>query len=217
VTRTVLPFREEVAWRNAAAPVAAHLAGGGLLAHPTETVYGLGCALRVDALARLSAMKRRSAGPFLVLLGGAEPIDGVEWPEAAARLAAAFWPGPLTLVVRSYAGAFPEGALGRDGTLAMRATSHPGIGMVLRELGAPMTSTSANEPGQPPAAGFAQVREVLDRLDPGGALWLLDGGDLAPSPPSTLVDCTRPAPRVLRAGAIGMALLREVIDDIGMS
>lgn len=217
MTRTVIAFRDEHAWRRAASPVVRHLAAGGLLAHPTETVYGLGCALRDDALARLAALKRRDDGPFLVLLDRAEPVDGVEWPVAAARLAAAFWPGPLTLVVRTRPGVFPECVLGAGGTLAMRATSHRGIAMLVRELGAPITSTSANEPGETPASALAGVNDALDRLDPGGAVWLLDGGDLAPSPPSTLVDCSKATPRVLRAGAIDLVTLREVSDDIRTS
>jgi L-threonylcarbamoyladenylate synthase len=77
-----------------------------------------------------------------------------------------------------------------------------------------MTSTSANEPGDPPAAALEGVHAVLDRLDPDRSVWALDGGVLAPSPPSTLVDCSGGAPRVLRAGAIDLGKLREVSDDI---
>jgi len=217
VTRTVVPFRDEAAWRASAPGVAAYLDRGGLLAHPTETVYGLGCALRDDALDRLARLKRREAGPFLVLVGDAQPPNGVEWPDAASRLAAAFWPGPLTLVVRTRAGAFPGRVLGADGTLAVRATAHPGVALLLRELGAPMTSTSANERGEPPAADVEHAHDVLDGLDPDGAVWLLDGGALEPSPPSTLVECGNGPPRVLRAGALDIARLREVIDDIRTS
>jgi L-threonylcarbamoyladenylate synthase len=212
--RTVIPFHEEAEWRDATARVVAHLAAGGLLAHPTETVYGLGSALRDDALGQLATLKRRERGPFLVLLGHPAPIDGVEWPAHAARLATEFWPGPLTLVVRARSRAFPRHLLGREGTVAMRATSHAGIARLLRELGGPMTSTSANEPGGTPASRVEQVRELLDRLDPGAAVWLLDAGPLEPSPPSTLVDCSGPAARVLRGGAIDLARLREVIPDI---
>jgi L-threonylcarbamoyladenylate synthase len=217
VTRTVLPFQDEAAWRTAARRAVGHLQSGGLLAHPTETVYGLGCALRDDALDRLARLKRRDNGPFLVLLGYARPPAGVEWTTAASRLAAAFWPGPLTLVVRTRAGAFPARVLGADGTLAVRATSHPGVALLLRELGAPMTSTSANERGELPASDRERALDVLDGLDPDGAVWLLDGGSLDPSPPSTLVECTDGPPRVRRAGAVDIARLREVIDDIRTS
>jgi L-threonylcarbamoyladenylate synthase len=211
--RVVLPFRGVVDWKAAAAGAAGHLRSGGLLAHPTETVYGIGCALRLDALARLARIKDRAGRPFIVLAGGPEPLDGLDWPADAARLADAFWPGPLTLIVRAEPAAFPDALLGPGGTVAVRATSHPGLRIVIREFGEPMTSTSANPPGLSPATGFREAVSALERLDPGGSVWLLDGGDLEPSLPSTVVDCTTRPPRIVRAGATAERI-REVIRGI---
>lgn len=213
MSRTVLRFREPADWRSAATPAAAHLQAGGLLAHPTETVYGFGCALREDALERLAQLKDRQ-GPFLVLVADAESVGSAEWPDDAVRLARAFWPGPLTLILPVKPGAFPAAVLGHGDGLAVRATSHPGMQAVLRELGGPMTSTSANERGRPPAISARDVRMLLERIDARESVWLLDGGDLTPSRPSTLVDCTTRPPRIVRGGATSTELLREVVDGL---
>lgn len=210
--RIELPFRSEPDWLASADRVAGHLARGGLLVHPTETVYGIGCALYDDALTALAELKARQ-GPFLVLVHEA-PIERTIWPEDARVLAEAFWPGPLTIIVPARSDSYPGPVLGPRGTVAVRATSHPGMQAVLRALDGSITSTSANRPGSAPEVAFDGVRVLLDRMDPQGSVWLLDGGDLPPAVPSTLVDCSSRPPRVLRKGAVSIEALREVIDGV---
>lgn len=211
----LIPFRTAADRARHASGVAAFLRDGGLVAHPTETVYGLGCALRADALASLARIKRRGSGPrpFLLLVRGAQDVPGLEWTEEANRLAHAFWPGPLTLVLRA-AGEYPAEVLGEGGTVAVRASPHPAVLAVLGELGEPITSTSANRPGEPPAATAEEVCEVLAALAPDDPFWILDGGPLPPSLPSTVLAVTGGRPRILRAGAVPADELRQVVDEI---
>ncbi len=208
-----MPFATEDEILRATDGVAGHLRGGGVIAYPTETVYGLGCALQPDALARLARLKQRSADkPFLLLVEDAAAIHGVQWTVAARSLAEHFWPGPLTLALRAEPGAFPDEVVSADGTVAVRATSHPAPRALVRALRAPITSTSANARGKPPARSAAEVEAAFGA--DGAELWLLDGGALPPSLPSTLVDCSGEVPRLVRAGAIGRAELGQVIGTI---
>ncbi|MBI4545699.1 MAG: threonylcarbamoyl-AMP synthase [Gemmatimonadetes bacterium] len=208
----LIPFRTRSDWVARAPGVARHLLAGGLIAYPTETVYGLGCALRQDALERLTALKGRVRGkPFLLLVTGTAQAHGLEWTEEARTLAARFWPGPLTLVLGADPGRYPQGVVSAAGGVAVRATSHQGMQAILHALGGPITSTSANRPRTPPAASASAAHAVLEALGGGTGVWLLDGGRLPPSPPSTIVDCSGGRPRLLRAGAIGAAELEKVV------
>lgn len=210
----IVPFRGEEDYAREAEGVAAYLVRGGLIAYPTETVYGLGCALLGEPLGRLAALKAREpAKPFLLLVLDARQAGGLVWSDAARRLAAVFWPGPLTLALRA-ARAFPERVLGPGGTVAVRATPHPGIRAILGALGGPITSTSANLPGEPPAADVERVLQVIDALGARGEFRVLDGGRLPESPPSTIVDCSGTRPRILRVGAVPPDALREALDEI---
>jgi L-threonylcarbamoyladenylate synthase len=195
--------------------VAEHLRREGLICYPTETVYGLGCALVPAALERLAGLKARDdRKPFLLLVSGREPLPGLHWTAEAVRLAEAFWPGPLTLALRAEDGVYPRWVVGERGTVAVRWSSHPGIGLLIEALGSPLTSTSANLPGEPPATSADEARTVIRALGDPAGLWLLDGGPLPASAPSTIVDCSGRRPRVLRAGAIGTELLRTVVGDL---
>lgn len=215
---TSIPFRTAEDRERHASRVAVYLREGGLVAHPTETVYGLGCALRPDALARLARLKRRGAPrPFLLLVRGAQDAPGLEWTEEAHRLANAFWPGPLTLVLRATRGDYPPEVVGEGGTVAIRASPHPAVLAVLDELGRPITSTSANLPGEPPASTVEGVAVALEALAPGEPVWILDAGPLPPSLPSTVLAVTGGRPRLLRAGAVSVDELREVIGEIDES
>ncbi|MGH7482806.1 MAG: L-threonylcarbamoyladenylate synthase [Longimicrobiales bacterium] len=209
-----LPFRIPAERRHAIPVTVAHLDANGLLAYPTETVYGFGCALRPTALERLARLKRRTPDrPFLLLVRGRTDLSGLRWSAAAGRLADAFWPGPLTLALPADTAHLPAEIVGPDRTVAIRATAHEGIRALLSEMAGPITSTSANAPGTPPATTAAGAAQAFSALDVTDAL-VLDGGSLAPSAPSTLVSCAAPRPRILRAGAIPIAALRRVVPDI---
>jgi len=211
----IVPFRTAADRVREADRVAQHLRLGGLIAYPTETVYGIGCLPNPKALDRLAALKgREHARPFLLLVTGPEQAPGLDWTPVALRLADAFWPGPLTLALRAEPGRYPARVVGPDGAVAVRASPHPAVKAILAATGEPITSTSANLPGALPATNAAEVLRVLEAIHAPDDLWLLDGGPLPPSPPSTIVDCSAGRPRVLRSGAIEVERLRTVVEEI---
>ena len=207
-----VPFRSDAEIEGALSAVTAHLQRGGLLAYPTETVYGLGSRAReaeVRALARLKG--RRPNKPFLLLVSSRTMAEaqGLAFNEVASALARAFWPGPLTLVLPGGGGRLPDLLRGPEGGIAVRWTSHPGMARLVAALEEPITSTSANLPGQPPAPGAEAILRDFAAAAEAGTLVVLDGGVLGNSPPSTVVDCTRPTPRLVREGALTLADLRR--------
>ncbi len=166
------------------AAVAALQRPGGVVLYPTETVYGLGGRAHDAASARrIAALKGREVQPLIALLAEAPPgLEGL-----AAALARAFWPGPVTLILPAPPPGLAVAAeiLGPGGSLALRVTPHP-IARALVEAVGPITSTSANAHGEPPAL------EVAD------CALAVDAGRLAPSAPSTVVDVA--GARILRDG-----------------
>ena len=208
----ILPFQTDAEITRAIPEVASHLRAGKLLAYPTETVYGLGSAPTVSALAALSNLKGRPEGkPFLLLISGRRMAEewGLVFNASASALAEAFWPGPLTLVLRGGEGRLPDELRGREGGIAVRYTSHAGIRQLVAATGKPLTSTSANRPGGPPAPGADRLVELFGDVERSGELLVLDGGVLGNVPPSTLVDCTDLMPKMVREGAIPRAELRR--------
>jgi L-threonylcarbamoyladenylate synthase len=208
----ILPFQTEEEITAAIPPVSAHLAAGGLLGYPTETVYGLGSDPSVAALEKLARLKGRQPGkPFLLLVASRAMAEewGLVFTPSARALSDAFWPGPLTLVVRGGEGRLPDELRGKEGGIAVRHTSHRGIARLVASSGRPLTSTSANRPGGPPAPGPDRLVELFQDEVRGGLLLVLDGGVLGNVPPSTLVDCTDPVPRLVRDGAIPRPELRR--------
>ena len=208
----ILPFRTPDEVDRAIPDVVAHLGRGGLLAYPTETVYGLGSDPTTSALAALAVLKGRPADkPFLLLVSSRPMAEqwGLVFSASARALSDAFWPGPLTLVLRGGEGRLPEQLRGREGGIAVRHTSHAGIARLVAAFARPLTSTSANRPGQPPAPGADRIADVFRPEIERGQLLVLDGGVLGNVPPSTLVDCTGPMPRMIREGAIPRAELRR--------
>lgn len=208
----ILPFitREEIG--AAGAPVARHLAGGGLIAYPTETVYGLGSAPEAGPLAALAALKGRPPRkPFLLLVSGRGMAEawGLVFNASARALSDAFWPGPLTLVLRGGEGRLPDQLRGAEGGIAVRHTSHAGMAWLVTAVGMPVTSTSANRPGGPPAPGLDRLVELFRDAVESGELLVLDGGVLGNVPPSTIVDCTSSVPLMVREGALPRAELRR--------
>ncbi len=192
-----------------------HLRSGGLLAYPTETVYGLGGPTSEEALDALAALKRRDAGkPFLLLASHPHAVPGLVWNRYARRLAERLWPGPLTLVLSEPGARLPARVRNAHGGVAVRVSPALIVRRILDEGGAVVTSTSANLPGERPARTGAEAEKAARALGADERLWVLDAGALPPAPASTLVDCTGPDPVVLRAGALETARLREICPSI---
>jgi L-threonylcarbamoyladenylate synthase len=192
--------------------VVEHLGAGGLLAYPTETVYGLGSrAAQAEVLALARLKGRRADKPFLLIVSDRTMAEahGLAFNDAANALARAFWPGPLTLVLPGGSGRLPDELRGPEGGIAVRWTSHRGTARLVQALGGPLTSTSANLPGLPPAPGAAAIARDFRAAVEQGVLLVLDGGVLGNAPPSTVVDCTTPVARLIRAGAVPQAELRR--------
>ncbi|MCC6319483.1 MAG: threonylcarbamoyl-AMP synthase [Gemmatimonadaceae bacterium] len=189
-----------------------HLREGGVLAYPTETLYGFGTAVDREAVEALVLLKQRPASkPFLLLIAGSDMIErlGLRLTRDASILAARHWPGPVTLVLPGGERRVPDRLRGPEGGIAVRWTSHTGLQQLIRAYGDPMTSTSANRPRQPPAMSAFEILEQWPDPVRAGRMRVLDGGRLSPSEPSTVVDCVGARPRVIRPGAIPASVLRE--------
>ncbi len=189
-----------------------HLETGGLLAFPTETVWGL--AARADseeALARLRAWKGRGEDhPLSVLVPGPEPLDslGFTVSQAAAAWMADAWPGPLTLVLPC-APRFARGVARHDGAVGVRCSPHSAassLAVAAWESGlGVLTATSLNRSGHPPAATVSEARILCQEGDALDGIPIYHGGDDAGGqPPSTVVDLTASEPVLLRAGPVAL-------------
>lgn len=192
-----VPAREPAERASAVGAGARALADGAVLAHPTATVYGLGGAPRAldPTIARL---KGRDPDRPLLRIGPDEATvrrrhPELRWGPRARRLAGAFWPGPLTLVL-------PDGS----GTgLGVRVEEHGLTRAVLEQAEATMSSTSLNRSGRPPARTPDEVARALDAMpEVAPEIVWLDAGALPASPPSTLVSLLEDPPRLLREGAV---------------
>jgi L-threonylcarbamoyladenylate synthase len=214
---TAIPFwsREEV--EASIAGTIAHLQAGQVLAYPTETVYGFGGAVDYDSVERLVKLKRRPpAKPFLLLIAGSEMLTrlGLHLTSSATRIAAKHWPGPVTLVLPGGERRVPERLRGPEGGVAVRWTPHAALTRLIQAYGDPITSTSANLPGVPPAMSATEILDQWSDAVTRGKVRVLDGGRLQPSDPSTVIDCTGQRPRVIRPGAIPASTLRESAPDL---
>ena len=211
---TPVPFQTPAEIAAGIPRVVTHLRAGGLLAYPTETVYGLGSRAVQTDVAALAALKGRAASkPFLLLVSDRAMAEshGLASNASADALARAFWPGPLTLVLPGGSGRLPDLLRGPDGGIAVRWTSHQAIAQLVAALGVPLTSTSANLPGQPPGPGAAAIARDFAPAVQTGQLMVLDGGVLGNRPPSTVVDCTRPEAEIVREGTLSVAELRRAV------
>ena len=197
----------------AIAEAAAVLVAGGLVAFPTETVYGLGArGLHAAEVLRIFAAKERPQGhPLIFHVDGEAMAIGLaaSWPEHASRLARAFWPGPLTLVVPR-AAHVPDAATGGLPSVGLRAPKHPVALALVRAVGEPLAAPSANAHMHvSPTTAAHVVRSLGDRVD-----LVLDGGPCLYGIESTVVDLAGLVPRVLRAGATSLEQLRAVVPEM---
>jgi L-threonylcarbamoyladenylate synthase len=189
---------------------------GGLVAFPTETVYGLGAnALDSAAVQRIFVAKGRPASdPLIVHIAAIEQLDTVaeDVPALAHLLAQAFWPGPLTLVLKRRAIIPASVSAGRD-TVAVRIPNHAVPLALARAAGVPIAAPSANMFTRPSPTIAAHVLEDLDgRID-----LLLDGGPTSIGLESTVLDLTGAQPTLLRPGGVSIEALRLHIPDLGFT
>lgn len=189
------------------------LRAGQLVAFPTETVYGLGAnALDPAAVARIFAAKGRPAtNPLIVHVADAAELGSVaaEVPPLAAKLIAAFWPGPLTLVLPKIAGV-PDAMTAGGPTVAVRCPNHPLARELLRAAEVPVAAPSANRSGE---LSPTTAEHVLASL--GGRIeFVLDGGPCPGGLESTVLDVTGPVPRLLRPGLVSVEQLRAIVGDV---
>jgi L-threonylcarbamoyladenylate synthase len=189
------------------------LAAGELLAFPTETVYGLGARADDDAAVQrvYSAKGRPAAHPLIVHAADAEQARcfAQDWPASAKALAEAFWPGPLTLIVRR-APAMAQAAAGGQLTIGLRVPGHPVAQALLRQalrLGVPgVAAPSANRFGRVSATTAAHVLQEF-----GPELKVLDGGECPGGIESAIVDCSGAQPALLRPGLLQRAQIEAVL------
>lgn len=189
------------------------IAGGGLVAFPTETVYGLGGdAFDVNASARIYEAKGRpSDNPLIVHIAALEDLysltDNV--PEKALALAKEFWPGPLTMIVDKKS-CVPDTVTGGLSTVAVRLPSHKVARDLIKASGTFIAAPSANLSGRPsPTRAEHVIEDLSGRVD-----MIIDGGDIEIGLESTIVDLTEDVPVILRPGYITMEMIEDVIGDV---
>lgn len=189
------------------------LRGGGLVAFPTETVYGLGAdATNAGAVRKIFAAKSRpSTNPLIAHVADAQTARrfAAEWPASADILVRAFWPGPLTIVLPRAGGIVPEATAGRD-TVGLRAPNHPVALRLLAAFGGPVVAPSANRSTRVSPTTADHVREELGSE----VALVLDGGRCAVGIESTVLDLSRPTPVILRPGAVTRAQIERQIGAV---
>ena len=193
---------------------------GGLIAVPTETVYGLAAdATSEEAVRRIFEVKGRPENkPLSILVGGAEDIGryGVNAPKAAYALAKRFWPGPLTIVLRSES-AIPDIVRAGGETVGLRCPDHPLTLQLLRLAGVPLAAPSANPSDSPSPKNATEVLAYFDAMIDG----VIDGGECGIGTESTIVDLSRTPYSILRQGALAetavFAGIADAVRVIGMT
>jgi len=197
------------------------LRAGRLLGYPTETVWGLGAdACSVAAIDRLRKWKgQRESAPLSILIADPDSLEplGFEFNELARRLAAAFWPGPLALVMNCR-GRFAPAVPRHDGAVGVRCSSHPIGAALARRLAAegvgPITSTSLNRSGGTPAVTREQARELCGADPERTRLLAVEGAEAGGGGESTVIDTTGPELVVLRWGALAKPDLASVLESL---
>ena len=191
------------------------LRSGGLVAFPTETVYGLGGnALDEDAARKIYAAKGRpSDNPLIAHVSCVEEVEPLvkEIPEAGRKLMEAFWPGPLTMIFPK-SEKVPYGTTGGLDTVAIRMPDDPVANRLIALAGVPVAAPSANTSGRPsPTTADHVWQDMNGRID-----MIIDGGPVGIGVESTIVDVSSAVPAVLRPGAITMEMLEEVLGEVSV-
>lgn len=189
------------------------LRNGGLVAFPTETVYGLGAdALNEQAAKKIYAAKGRpSDNPLIIHVADMESLDRItcEIPKAARMAAEAFWPGPLTLILKK-SREVPYGTTGGLKTVAVRMPDHGIAREIIRAGGGYIAAPSANTSGRPSPTSARHVQDDLEgRID-----MIVDGGSVEIGVESTILDTTVTPPMILRPGAVTEEMLKAVIGEV---
>ena len=208
--KRVISINPEAPDRRLLTRAAKHLRQGRLVAYPTETFYALGAdPFSPDAIDRIFEAKgrpERMALPLIAVDESSVKRCVSEFPDSAARLAAAFWPGALTLVFTA-ADAFPSRVLGGGRTVAVRLSPNPIASGLARAAGVPLVATSANLSGHPAPSSAAEVERAI-----GGSVDLiLDGGVTRGGHASTVLDLTTDPPRVIRSGAVPIHEVEKIL------
>ncbi|MDD4715498.1 MAG: L-threonylcarbamoyladenylate synthase, partial [Oscillospiraceae bacterium] len=199
--------------RGEIAAAAGILRAGGLVAFPTETVYGLGAdGLNERAVRRIFEAKGRpSDNPLILHVTGAGELERycMEIPDCAYVLAKRFWPGPLTMVLKRRP-IVPDATTAGLNSVAMRCPNHPVAQALLSAAGIPVAAPSGNLSGRPSPTRFSHVMEDRNGRIEG----IVDGGDCSVGVESTIVDLTVRPPRLLRPGGVSLEALREVLGRV---
>lgn len=192
------------------------LRDGGLVGIPTETVYGLGAdALNEDAVRRIYEAKGRpSNNPLIIHIPTADWLADYcrDVPEIAYRLAEAFWPGPLTMILKAK-DVVPRRTTGGLETVAVRCPAHSVAAAIIAEAGVPIAAPSANTSGRPSCTTAQHVMEDMDGKIEG----VVDGGGSAVGVESTIIDLTCEPPQLLRPGGMPLEQLRAVIGEVSIN
>ena len=188
---------DEVPTRARAAEI---IAGGGVIAFRTDTFYGLGAdPFNADAVRKIKELKGRDESkPILLLISELEHIDRfIEDPEAYRRIAAQYWPAPLTLIGKARQ-ELPTDLTAGTNTIGLRLPDDEDVRAFLRACGGALTATSANTSGNPAAETAAQVRDYF----PAEIDLIVDGGAALITEPSSVVDISGEQPKMIREGAV---------------
>ena len=189
------------------------LKGKGVVAFPTDTLYGLGAdAFSIEAVDQVFEIKGRPKEMALpILLGTPSDLEkvAIEIPELTWTLVQTFWPGPLTLILRK-SSAMPKIVSGGKESIAVRMPNHNVPLYLVQKLGRPITGTSANPSGAANPASADEVQELLGaKVD-----YIVDGGPATSGTPSTIVDLTESTPRIVRAGSVSYESLQAVCSNL---
>lgn len=187
---------------------------GEVVAFPTETVYGLGAVATDEQAVKkiFEAKGRPSDNPLIVHIGTIDELKKYveEIPNITYSLINAFWPGPLTLIMKPKKGIFAPNVTAGLSTVGLRMPDHPVALTLLKKLGKPVAAPSANRSGRPSPTKAEHVLEDLQGLIP----FIIDGGETGVGIESTVLDITTTPPVILRPGSITFEMLQEVVGEV---